>query len=67
MAMVFDTMSRYTYDAAINQSKQNKSYSDFDMTLDIKTVEEFGQNNPPHIWETAWIFGANQMSSIITH
>jgi|GEM_PF-963734 hypothetical protein len=33
-----------------------KSYSDFDMTIDMKTVEQLRKNSPPNTWETAWIF-----------
>jgi hypothetical protein len=33
-----------------------KAFSDFQMTLDMKTVGQLRQNSPPAPWETAWIF-----------
>jgi hypothetical protein len=33
-----------------------KAFSDFKMTLKMKTVKQLRQNSPPKPWETAWIF-----------
>jgi hypothetical protein len=32
-----------------------KNYSNFDLTLDMKTVKQLRQNSPPNAWEVAWI------------
>jgi len=34
----------------------SKAFSDFKMTLNIKTVKQLRQNSPPNPWETAWVF-----------
>jgi hypothetical protein len=34
----------------------SKTFSDFQMTLDVKTVRQLRQNSPPNAWETAWVF-----------
>jgi hypothetical protein len=33
-----------------------KAFSDFQMTLNVKTVMQLRKNSPPNPWETAWIF-----------
>jgi F5/8 type C domain/3-keto-disaccharide hydrolase len=40
--------------ASLTISKQ--TWSDFDSSIDVKTVKQLRQNNPPNEWETAWIF-----------
>jgi Domain of Unknown Function (DUF1080) len=34
----------------------SKAFSDFKMTLNMKTVKQLRQNSPPKPWETAWVF-----------
>ena len=33
-----------------------KAFSDFKLTLNMKTVKQLRENNPPHPWEAAWVF-----------
>jgi len=33
-----------------------KAFSDFKMTIDMKTVKQLRQNSAPNPWETAWVF-----------
>jgi hypothetical protein len=33
-----------------------KAFSDFKMTIDMKTVKQLRQNSAPNTWETAWVF-----------
>jgi hypothetical protein len=33
-----------------------KGYSDFQMTLNMRTLNQLRQNGPPNPWETAWIY-----------
>jgi hypothetical protein len=33
-----------------------QKWSDFDLSMDAKTVQQLRQNSPPNTWETAWVF-----------
>jgi Domain of Unknown Function (DUF1080) len=33
-----------------------QQWSDFDLNIDVKTVQQLRQNSPPNDWETAWVF-----------
>lgn len=49
------TSTRYNEtNASLVTTKQ--AFSDFQMTVDMKTVRQLRQNSPPAPWETAWIF-----------
>ncbi len=49
------TSTRYN-DTHASLVTTTKAFSDFRMTLDMKTVRQLRQNSPPATWETAWIF-----------
>jgi len=49
------TSTRYN-DTHASLVTTTKAFSDFRMTLDMKTVRQLRQNSPPAPWETAWIF-----------
>jgi glucose/arabinose dehydrogenase len=47
--------------SALNQSYSSlvtttKSFSDFELSADVKTEKQLRQNDPPNPWEVAWIF-----------
>jgi Domain of Unknown Function (DUF1080) len=50
-----NTSMRYN-DTSASLVITSKAFSDFQMTLDVKTVRQLRQNSPPASWETAWIF-----------
>jgi F5/8 type C domain/Domain of Unknown Function (DUF1080) len=33
-----------------------KQWSNFDLSIDVKTVKQLRQGSPPNPWETAWVF-----------
>jgi hypothetical protein len=41
-------------EASLVVSKQ--VWSNFDTSIDVKTVKQLRQNNPPNAWEAAWVF-----------
>jgi hypothetical protein len=43
-----------TTEASLVTSTQK--WSNFDLSIDVKTVQQLRQNGPPHSWETAWVF-----------
>jgi hypothetical protein len=49
------TSIRYN-DTTASLVTTSKAFSDFQMTLDMKTVKQLRQNSPPNPWETAWVF-----------
>lgn len=49
------TSIRYN-DTTASLVTTSKAFSDFQMTLDMKTVKQLRQNSPPAPWETAWVF-----------
>ncbi|MGB7956334.1 MAG: DUF1080 domain-containing protein [Candidatus Nitrosopolaris sp.] len=48
--------SVYHNDTRASLATTTKAFSDFQMTLDMKTVMQLRQNTAPNPWETAWIF-----------
>ena len=51
--------------ASLVVSKQ--TWSNFDMSIDTKTVKQLRQNSPPKAWETAWVFLGIQTRSTTMH
>jgi hypothetical protein len=48
--------SIYFSDTSASLVTTTKAYSDFQMTLQMKTVKQLRQNSAPNPWETGWIF-----------
>lgn len=47
--------TRYN-DTSASLVTTSKSFSDFQMTLKMRTVRQLRENSPPAPWETAWVF-----------
>jgi hypothetical protein len=41
-----------THAAAVDTTAK---YKDFDLTVDVRTIDPLRQNSPPNNWETPWI------------
>jgi glucose/arabinose dehydrogenase len=53
---MYPKISKTSNETHANLVKTTKTFSNFDMNMDVKTEKQLRENSPPNPWEAAWVF-----------